>query len=181
MPGSERIATWALAGLIAVSATACQSDSRVVDPPPAAPSTPTPTPPPSSPQTSTSGASADLDFITPSGNIYCSGNDSPNGVYLECQVSRDRWQMPPLAADECDGDLVSGRVLLVSDGAAELVDCATDAVGRGETQQREYGRPVRAGRFSCVTRESGLRCENTENGQVRGVAGDLRAVLALTR
>lgn len=158
-----RGAGWLVAAVLAVSVTGCQSGGT--DVPSSGGSTPGAlTATLATPPTAAVEEFESLAFTTPSGNIYCSGNDGPGGAYLQCQVSVDRWQVPPLPADDCDGDLVSGRVALGPTGRPALVECATDAVGGGETPLREYGRPMRAGPLYCVARESGLRCENIETG-----------------
>ncbi len=159
-----RGAGWLVAAVLAASITACQSGGGDVGVPSSVVGTPgAVTSTVAAPPATEIGASEDLDFTTPSGNIRCNGGDSPGSVYLLCEVSGDRWQAPPTSARECDGDLISGRVGLGSTGDPELIDCATDAVPGDETLQG-YGRPLHVGRFYCVARESGLRCENTDTG-----------------
>jgi hypothetical protein len=96
-------------------------------------------------------------FATPSGNIAC----LMRADEVRCDVLERTWTLPPKPAD-CDLDFGNG-VLLVSAGPARL-SCIGDTVADPALPKLAYGQAVRYAGVVCVSRETGLRCDNPVTG-----------------
>lgn len=103
-------------------------------------------------------------FQTPSGNITCllgayptGSSAKPDTQFVRCDVNRTATRVPRRPAD-CDFDW--GAVLTLSPkGKAEFGACVSDAVGPGSVLA--YGKSIRRGPFTCVSRTTGLTCTST--------------------
>lgn len=108
-------------------------------------------------------------FQTPSGNITCMLGAYPSGVsanpdeqFVRCDIRRTAQRLPRRPAD-CDLDW-GPVVSLGSKGAATFGACVGDAVGPGKTLG--YGKSIRRGPFTCVSRTTGLTCSTSRHGFV---------------
>ncbi len=96
-------------------------------------------------------------FATPSGNIAC----LMTADEVRCDVLERTWTLPPTPAD-CDLDFGRG-VLLGGAGPAQL-SCVGDTVAGPTLPKLAYGAAVRFAGVMCVSRETGMRCENPVTG-----------------
>ena len=94
-------------------------------------------------------------FHTPSGNIGC----SLSGSGARCDVDEHSWVAPPKPA-YCDVDW-GGGVGVGKKGKAGYVCAGDTTLHQGNTLA--YGHSVTQGRFKCKSKESGMRCVNTDN------------------
>ena len=94
-------------------------------------------------------------FATPSGNIACSMTTDE----VRCDVLERTWQVPPAPAG-C-GLAYGGGAILSGTGAGEL-SCVGDTVADPGLATLAYGEAVQFGGVVCVSKETGLRCENPQ-------------------
>jgi hypothetical protein len=94
-------------------------------------------------------------FATPSGNIACHMSTGE----VRCDVVQRTWQLPPTPAD-CSQAYGTGAVL-VGSGPGQL-SCVSDTVAGSSLPVLAYGNAVRFDGVVCVSRESGMRCENSQ-------------------
>ncbi|WP_232664443.1 serine/threonine-protein kinase [Pseudonocardia sp. TRM90224] len=92
-------------------------------------------------------------FASPSRNIAC--RMDPDQV--RCDVTQNSWTLPP-TPPTCTLDYGTGAVLSGS-GPAEL-SCVGDTLAAPTLTVLDYGQAVRFADVICVSRETGLRCEN---------------------
>ncbi|MEN3266068.1 serine/threonine-protein kinase [Pseudonocardia sp.] len=102
-------------------------------------------------------------FATPSGNIACRMSTGE----VRCDVVQRTWQLPPTPTD-CSQAYGTGAVL-VGSGPGQL-SCVGDTVAASSLPVLAYGKAVRFDGVVCVSRESGIRCENSETRHGFGVA-----------
>jgi eukaryotic-like serine/threonine-protein kinase len=93
-------------------------------------------------------------FATPSRNIAC----QMSADEVRCDVVERTWQVPPAPAD-CP--LAYGTGASLTGQGAGTLTCAGDTVADPGLATLAYGQGVRLSGVVCVSRESGLRCENT--------------------
>ncbi|MFC4947679.1 protein kinase domain-containing protein [Pseudonocardia sp. GCM10023141] len=130
-------------------------------PPPATSrvATPTPTADPAAGATIIDGAtdtrfgSGTARFATPSRNIACMMGSGE----VRCDVVQRAWQLPPKPA-ACQLAWGTGATLRGT-GQAELT-CAGDTVADATLVVLGYGEGVQLDSVVCVSRESGLSCQN---------------------
>jgi hypothetical protein len=91
-------------------------------------------------------------FRSPSGNIAC----RMDADEVRCDVTDRTWTVPARPAD-CAGAWATGAVVRGSDEGA--LSCVDAGLGSGAAVLR-YGEAVRLGSTVCVSRSSGVRCEN---------------------
>lgn len=91
-------------------------------------------------------------FRSPSGNIGC----RIAAGEARCDVGEHTWTVPARPAD-CTGAWAAGAV--VTGDAPGALTCATDAIGF-DGAVLGYGEAVRLDALTCVSRPSGVRCEN---------------------
>lgn len=96
-------------------------------------------------------------FATPSGNIGCAAFETD----VRCDVLDNTWSVPPTPSD-CEFDF-GLSVALVGTGKSEL-GCISDSVMTTDSAVLGYGEAVEFGSTTCVSRRSGLRCQNTSTG-----------------
>jgi hypothetical protein len=96
-------------------------------------------------------------FVTPSRNIACRMSTGQ----VRCDVLQRTWEVPATPAD-CTQSYGSGAVL-VGPGKGEL-SCVGDTVADPSLSVLAYGQGVRFGDVECVSKESGMRCENPQTG-----------------
>jgi hypothetical protein len=96
-------------------------------------------------------------FVTPSGNIAC----MMTADEVRCDVARRTWTTPPTPAD-CDGAYGTGASLTGS--GPGVLTCVGDTVADPALKVLAYDQGVRYAGVVCVSRETGLRCENTSTG-----------------
>lgn len=95
-------------------------------------------------------------FQTPSRNIYC-GYYAPQGAFpatLRCDVLSG---LKPAPRRTCELDWTGIALSATGRAAAE---CAGDTVADQRLPVLRYGSTWRRGRFTCVSRRSGLTCRN---------------------
>lgn len=95
--------------------------------------------------------------MTPSRNIACVMTTGE----VRCDMAQRTWQTSPKPAG-CAGAVGTG-VRLAGTAGGELT-CAGDTVAAPGLTVLAYGRGVRFAGVVCVSRESGVRCENTSTG-----------------
>jgi hypothetical protein len=95
-------------------------------------------------------------FSSPTGNIGC--YISPETV--RCDISERDWSPPP-APPSCELDFGQG-IELPAGGFPRFV-CAGDTA-LGPDRKLAYDSSIGAGLLRCESRESGIRCQETENG-----------------
>lgn len=95
-------------------------------------------------------------FATPSGNIACAMTTD-----VRCDVGERTWDLPAAPAD-CPLAFGTGAVLSGA-GSGEL-SCVGDTVADPDLTVLGYGEAVEYEGVVCVSRETGLRCENRETG-----------------
>lgn len=95
-------------------------------------------------------------FRSPTGNIGCFIDAS--GV--RCDIGRRDWR-PPRKPAACDLDFGQG-VFVGRRHRAGYVCAGDTALGAG--RRLEYGASIRRGRFRCLSRRSGVRCDNLRTG-----------------
>jgi hypothetical protein len=91
-------------------------------------------------------------FRSPSGNIACRMDTDE----VRCDVTDRAWTVPARPAD-CAGTWATGAVVRGSDEGA--LSCVGESVPPGAAVLG-YGEAVRLGSTVCVSRPSGVRCEN---------------------
>lgn len=91
-------------------------------------------------------------FRTPSGNIAC----RMDADEVRCDVTDRTWTVPARPAD-CAGAWATGAVVRGSDEGT--LSCVDGELGAGAAVLG-YGEAVRLGSTVCVSRPSGVRCEN---------------------
>lgn len=100
-------------------------------------------------------------FQTPSRNIGCAyipviiRGDAPT---LRCEITSGLRPLPPRPR-RC-GDAVWGRAVLMTRAGAARRICISDTIREPSAPVLAYGRTWRAGGFTCVSRTTGVRCEN---------------------
>jgi hypothetical protein len=102
-------------------------------------------------------------FVTPSRNIACRMTTGE----VRCDVLQRTWEVPPPPAD-CTQSYGTGAVLAGS-GKGQL-SCVGDTVADPSLAVLSYGQGVRFGDMVCVSKESGMRCENPTSGHGFAVA-----------
>ncbi|MGI5129600.1 protein kinase domain-containing protein [Pseudonocardia sp. CA-107938] len=91
-------------------------------------------------------------FRTPSGNIAC--RMDPNEV--RCDVGDRTWTVPARPPG-CTGAWATGAT--ISGSGEGTLSCVADDLG-GSPAVLGYGESVRLGQLVCVSRQTGVRCEN---------------------
>jgi hypothetical protein len=97
-----------------------------------------------------------VDFMMPSGNIYCTMHV---GGGVRCNIRQRDWAPPAKPAD-CNLDFGPGLVLYTD---AHFV-CAGDTVAAFGGPVLPYGSTIREGPTECRSDEVGLTCTNLESG-----------------
>ncbi|MCW2717714.1 serine/threonine-protein kinase [Pseudonocardia sp.] len=170
IPAAVVVALVLLAGVALTAVLLSRGSATTVADPPPAPAAPTD---PGTGPSASSDPAAGVDvvdaqtdgrfgtggarFATPSRNIDC----SMTADVVRCDVITRTWRLPPKPAG-CSGAYGDGAVLRGS-GQGEL-SCVSDTVADPALTVLDYGTGVRFGGVVCVSRESGLRCENTSTG-----------------
>ena len=95
-------------------------------------------------------------FSSPTGNIGC--YISPETV--RCDIAERDWSPPP-APPSCELDFGQGIELPAGDFPRFV--CAGDTA-LGPDRKLAYGSSIGAGLLRCESGESGIRCQETENG-----------------
>jgi eukaryotic-like serine/threonine-protein kinase len=102
-------------------------------------------------------------FVTPSRNIACRMSTGD----VRCDVAQRTWEVPPPPAD-CTQSYGTGAILAGS-GKGQL-SCVGDTLADSSLSVLDYGQGVRFGDVVCVSKESGMRCENSRTGHGFNVA-----------
>jgi hypothetical protein len=95
-------------------------------------------------------------FRTPSGNIGCI-YDSASGGYLRCDI-RSGLEPKPSRPKGCDLDW--GDSLSLKGSGRTRVVCHGDTAILPGAPVLRYGKTWERGPFTCVSRTTGLTCEN---------------------
>lgn len=101
-------------------------------------------------------AAADGTFRTPSKNIAC----AVETFGVRCDIQKRDWSPPPKPRS-CRFDWGSG--LNLGNRGRARINCTSDTL-LGQGRILNYGSSMTAGRFTCRSRTSGVRCVNTKNG-----------------
>jgi eukaryotic-like serine/threonine-protein kinase len=96
-------------------------------------------------------------FASPTRNIAC----AMTADQVRCDVAETAWQLPPKPAD-CSADFGKGAVLAGTGGG--LLSCVSDTVADPALPVLPYDQGVRFAGVVCVSKQTGLRCENTATG-----------------
>lgn len=104
-------------------------------------------------------------FTSPSGNIGC----YITAGWVRCDIEEHSWPTPSRPAS-CELDYGQG-VTVARRGRGHFV-CAGDTALRSGPPLA-YGKRRRAGRFTCVSRTSGMRCFNRRNGHGFSLSRDV--------
>lgn len=116
------------------------------------------TPEPSAPQ-EPAEAQALTDFVLPSGNIYCSMNQTA----ASCTIISFTFT-PPELPEGCTGSV--GNVLTISAGQAATFPCVqTPPTGAPEgTPVLDYGGGSTIGEMTCLSSTNGVFCRHNPSG-----------------
>jgi hypothetical protein len=94
-------------------------------------------------------------FVTPSGNIYCGGDENT----LRCEIKSGLNPKPPQPyPGYCEFDWGEGFGL-TSYGKPEIL-CISDTISGGDYATLSYGSTWQNAGFKCVSQRSGLTCTN---------------------
>ncbi len=104
------------------------------------------------------GAGGLESFRSPSGNIGC--YIGPEGA--RCDIADRDWTAP--RPDGCPSQVDYGQGLEVSDSGAGVV-CAGDTALDPGARTLPYGGEIRAGDFTCHSREDGVECLDDGDGR----------------
>ena len=96
-------------------------------------------------------------FQTPSGNIAC----AMGGGAVRCDILEHSWSPPPKPSS-CDVDWGNGVQVGRRDPASFV--CAGDTVFSPNNRVLEYGEKTFKNRFSCASKQKGVRCKNHKSG-----------------
>jgi hypothetical protein len=102
-------------------------------------------------------ASTFKQFHSPSGNINC----GMGGGFVRCDITEHTWTSPPQPAT-CEFDWGGSVGVGRKDPASFL--CVSDAVGGPDSQVLGYGEKIYKNRFSCSSKQKGMRCVNHKSG-----------------
>jgi hypothetical protein len=84
-----------------------------------------------------------------------------------CDVHERTWQVPQKPAD-CAFDFGTGAVL--DQGQRGQLSCVSDTLVDPSLRVLAYGEAVQLGDITCVSRETGVRCEDAGSGHGFAVA-----------
>ena len=98
-------------------------------------------------------------FRTPSGNIHCMLIEGDEGMLVDCEM-RDiaKFTLPLKRPTDCDLDWGS-RFTLAAEGNPQMV-CHGDTVQDPSSRVLDYGQSIGSELLNCMSRQSGLTCEN---------------------
>jgi hypothetical protein len=99
-------------------------------------------------------------FITPSGNISCAliGEDEPD---LRCEIRSMLKPLPPQPyIGYCEFDWGAG-LLLRQQGKSKIL-CISDTIASNDNHVLAYGEIWRHSGFKCLSRKTGLTCQNAQ-------------------
>ena len=98
-------------------------------------------------------------FQSPSGNIGCYiGSEG-----ARCDIAEREWSAP--RPGDCPSQLDSGQGLEVGRSGPGRVVCAGDTALNPEAAKLGYGQDIRAGDFTCHSREDGVECLDDGDGR----------------
>ena len=106
--------------------------------------------------TQASTKAADINFVSPSGNIQCHMNQ-----FAAACVIADFTPSFTSRPDSCAGDW--GNYFYVIAGKSGRLGCVTGEFSR-PTFTLEYGNSVTADRITCTSRTSGMTCSTLGGG-----------------
>jgi len=96
-------------------------------------------------------------FNSPSANIACAIDKD----FARCDIRRRSWKPPPKPAG-CESDY--GQGIAINPGAQPDFTCAGDSMF-GAKGRLAYGEGIQAGVLRCVSRRTGITCQDTESGR----------------
>ena len=96
-------------------------------------------------------------FQTPSGNIGC----AMGGGFVRCDTIEHTWSPGPKPSS-CEFDW-GGSIGLGRKDPAEFL-CVSDAAFDTNSRVLDYGEKIFKNRFSCSSKQKGLRCVNHKSG-----------------
>ena len=97
-------------------------------------------------------------FQSPSGNIACSMD--PTGV--ACDISDYTYQ--PLPPPECARHVKWGNRFSLESGKPGTMVCHGDTLRVPNETTLNYGQTISAGKLSCKSDESGMKCTDSGSG-----------------
>lgn len=98
-------------------------------------------------------------FQSPSGNIGC----MIVGGEARCDIVRRDWSPPPRPA-ACPNIVDFGQGLIVGESGRGRFVCAGDTVREPNARRLAYGTASEVGPYVCVSRSTGMSCDNTGTG-----------------
>lgn len=106
------------------------------------------------------GAVEVAEFVTPSGNIWCTiGDDAAT-----CQIDTIEYARPEIP--DCAGNELAGHVITVTSEGSAWVCPEGDIPGAppGDRTVLEYDQTSHVGDFFCTSTEQGVSCTNVTTG-----------------
>lgn len=98
-------------------------------------------------------------FNSPSGNIYCAGDEGENG-YVSCFIMDTTNSKPPQPKPkDCDFDW--GGMFAVERTGRAYMECYSDFPYDPNARVLQYGQSVNGKGWSCTSQTTGMRCVNS--------------------
>jgi hypothetical protein len=98
-------------------------------------------------------------FRTPSGNIHCMLIEGDEGMLVDCEMREiSNFTLKQKRPADCDLDW-GNRFSLAAEGKP-LMGCYGDTVQDPSSRVLDYGQSIGNELLNCVSRQSGLTCEN---------------------
>ena len=98
-------------------------------------------------------------FQSPSGNIGC--YIGPEGA--RCDIADRDWTAP--RPSDCPSQVDAGQGLEVGQSGPGRVVCAGDTALNPQARKLAYGEDIRAGDFTCHSRQDGIECLDDGDGR----------------
>ena len=104
-------------------------------------------------------------FQSPSGNIFCVGDDDPNQGYVRCDIMEVNTLTFGDSSPSCDLDY--GKSFFLDRGGPGIPNCVGDTIANGSAQKLPYGQQIRIGSsITCYSEKTGLECQNETGGRI---------------
>ena len=80
-----------------------------------------------------------------------------------CDIANRNWS-PPARPSSCPSEVDFGQGLEVGRSGRGRFVCAGDTARDPSAPKLAYGTASKAGRFLCISRQTGVACSNTKTG-----------------
>lgn len=98
-------------------------------------------------------------FRTPSGNIHCMLIEGDEGMLVDCELREiSKFTLAAKRPADCDLDW-GNRFSLAAEGKPAM-GCYGDTLQAPASPVLDYGEKIGNGLLNCISRQSGLTCEN---------------------